>query len=200
MENVKNASENQLVVTAETTKRATFIGVNGYTNKQGEKSNQRLIGGITYEKCLQKDFKSLNTKRKFVFNKLSKKYPLELVAQAYNELHLSLEKRLSSPEIKEILRLQNDETIMRSDAQIDAYTQIAKGIKYHNENKEFHVFGLVFAKKVLVSIEYKKVNSKDLTICKNEIQKLCNFKQLKYRNFIFKDTEIKMQGETIIAK
>ena len=192
MENVKNASENQLVVTAETTKRATIIGVNAYTNKQGEISNQRLIGGITYEKCLVKDFKSLNDKRKFVFNRLSKKYSLELIAQAYNELHLSLEKRLSSPEIKEILRQQNDTTVKRSDAQIDAYTQIAKGVKFHKENKEYHVFGLVFAKKVLVSIEYKKVNSKELTICKNEIQKLCNFRQLKYRNFIFKDTEISL--------
>ena len=200
MENVKNASENQLVVTAETTKRATIIGVNAYTNKQGEISNQRLIGGITYEKCLVKDFKSLNDKRKFVFNRLSKKYSLELIAQAYNELHLSLEKRLSSPEIKEILRQQNDSTVNRSDAQIDAYTQIAKGVKFHKENKEYHVFGLVFAKKVLVSIEYKKVNSKELTICKNEIQKLCNFRQLKYRNFIFKDTEIKMQGETLKAE
>jgi hypothetical protein len=36
---------------------------------------------------------------------------------------------------------------MRSDAQIDAYTHIAKGIKINKETKLIHVFGLVVKKK-----------------------------------------------------
>jgi hypothetical protein len=43
---------------------------------------------------------------------------------------------------------------MRSDAQIDAYTHIAKGIKI-NKTKLIHVFWLVVKKTVLEAIEYK---------------------------------------------
>jgi hypothetical protein len=42
---------------------------------------------------------------------------------------------------------------MRSDAQIDAYTHIAKGIKTRNQINTF--FGLVVKKTVLEAIEYK---------------------------------------------
>jgi hypothetical protein len=43
---------------------------------------------------------------------------------------------------------------MRSDAQIDAYTHIAKGIKI-NKKPNYHTFGLVVKKTVLEAIEYK---------------------------------------------
>jgi hypothetical protein len=53
---------------------------------------------------------------------------------------------------------------MRSDAQIDAYTHIAKG-KINKDQINTH-FGLVVKKTVLEAIEYK-VASRELTLCKN---------------------------------
>ena len=100
-------------------------------------------------------------------------------------------------EQKEVLRQQNDKTIALSDAQKNAYTHITKGVKVNNETNQIHVFGLVVKKTVLVSIEYKQTNSRDLTIVQNKIKKLCEFKQLKYRNFIFDKAEVNLQGVTI---
>jgi len=169
MENVKNLDKAiSLIVAAHTIKGTAFVGLRDYVNKQ-----------------------------EIVLDKLSKKYPQPLLDKAYFELYESLEKRLSSPEIKEELRKQNDSTIARSDAQIDAYIHITKGVKIHKETELLHVFGLVVKKTVLEAIAYKNVASRDLTLCKNEIQKLCEFKGLKYRNFIFNKSEVKIQGFTI---
>lgn len=201
MENVKNLNDAiKLIVAAHTIKGTSFVGLREYVNKQGEKSNQTIIAGITYENCLLNDFNALQEYgiAKFLTNeKLTKKFNPELIRKAFFEVYESLEKRLSSPEIKEELRKQNDATIGRSDAQIDAYIHITKGIKLHKETELLHVFGLVVKKTILQPIEYKKVASRDLTLCKNEIQKICEFKGLKYRNFIFNKSEVKIQGFTI---
>lgn len=46
-----------LVLTAKQIKGTSFIGLRGYTNKQGDVSNQTIVAGITYENCLLHDFK-----------------------------------------------------------------------------------------------------------------------------------------------
>jgi hypothetical protein len=197
-----------LVLVAKTIKGTSFVGIKNYENKQGEVSNQTIVAGITYENCLVNDFKVLQEKQNEVFETLLAKKVLiknnkeilltsELVESAYKNVYTSLEKRLSSEEIKEALRQQNDKTIALSDAQKNAYTHITKGVKVNKETNEIHVFGLVVRKKVLVSIEYKETNSRDLTIVQNEIKKLCEFKQDKYRNFIFDKAEVNLQGVTI---
>ena len=84
-----------------------------------------------------------------------------------------------------------------SDAQKDAYIHITKGIKVNKETSQIHVFGLVQRKTVLKAIEYKQTNSRELTIVQNKIKKLCEFKQDKYRSFIFDKAEVKLQGVTI---
>lgn len=206
MENsVKNAV---VVAVAKTIKSTSFVGIRNYENKQGEVSNQTIVAGITYENCLLNDFKVLQEKQNEVFDTLLTKKVLvkkdktialtnEIILEAYKNLYTSLEKRLSSEEVKEALRLENDKTIALSDAQIDAYTHLAKGVKQNKETLEIHIFGLVVRKQVLKSIEYKEVNSRDLTIVQNEIKKLCEFKQDKYRNYKFEKGVIKMQGITL---
>lgn len=195
---MKNLGQNiELIANAKTIKGTSFIGVQNYTNSKGEVSNQTIVGGITYEKCLVNDFNALQTKQNEIFETLQKTYANSVIEIAYNNLYISLEKRLSSEEVKQALREQNDFTIKKSDAQIDAYIHIAKGVKLHKETQKLHIFGLVVRKKVIAPIEYKEVKSRELTIVQNKIKKLCEFKQDKYRNFIFDKAEVKLKGITI---
>ena len=143
---------------------------------------------------MQHDFKALQENRFKIFEEIVKKFDFEVVKQAYKELYESLEKRLSSEEVKEKLRLQGDATILKSDAQNDAYEYLAKGIKLHKETKKIHIFGMVVKKTILVPIEYKAVNSAPKTLCKEQIKKLCGFKESKMRNLIFDKSEVKIQG------
>ena len=188
--------QNNVVAIAKTIKGTTFVGTT-YRNAQGELSRQLVVSGITYENLLQHDFDSLQANQNNVFSSLEKKYSLELITLAYNNLFSSLEKRLSSDETKAKLLEQKDSTIVRSQAQKDAYTHVAKGIKVHNETNEIHVFGLVVKKTILEAIEYKETKSKELTIVQNKIKKLCDFKQTKYKTFIFQQGEFKMKGLTL---
>lgn len=195
---MSNSVKNSVVVAvAKTIKSTSFVGIRNYENKQGEVSNQTIIAGITYENCLLNDFKVLKEKQNEIFENFEKDYSNELILTAYSNLYNSLEKRLSSEEVKEALRQQNDKTIALSDAQIDAYTHLAKGVKQNKETNQIHIFGLVVRKQVLKPIEYKQTKSRDLTIVQNKIKKFCDFKQDKYRNFIFDKAELKMQGVTL---
>lgn len=195
---MKTQTQNSVVVAvAKTIKSTSFVGIRNYENKQGEISNQTIVAGITYENCLLNDFQSLQQNQKNVFNTLEKTYTFELIQTAYNNLLTSLEKRLSSDDVKEALRLENDKTIVLSDAQKNAYNHLAKGVKQNKETLQIHIFGLVVKKTILQPIEYKETKSRELTIVQNKIKKLCNFKQDKYRNFIFDNSEIKMQGLTL---
>jgi hypothetical protein len=187
----------KLLVAAKTIKGTSFIGIRNYANKQGEVSNQTIIAGITYENCLINDFKVLQENKDKVFGILQKDYSTELVETAYNNVYVSLEKRLSSEEVKEALRQQNDKTIGLSDAQKDAYINLTKGVKLHIETMQLHVFGLVVKKTVIKPIEYKETKSRELTIIQNKIKKVCEFKQGKYRNFIFDKAEVQLQGITV---
>ena len=141
--------------------------------------------------------KVLQENKDKIFGILQKDYSTELVETAYNNVYVSLEKRLSSDEVKEALRQQNDKTIGLSDAQKDAYIHLTKGVKLHIETMQLHVFGLVVKKTVIKSIEYKETKSRELTIIQNKIKKVCEFKQDKYRNFIFDKAEVQLQGITV---
>jgi hypothetical protein len=44
--------------------RYFFVGLRNYENKQGEKSNQTIIAGITYENCLSCDLQPATVKKK----------------------------------------------------------------------------------------------------------------------------------------
>jgi hypothetical protein len=198
MENTKTTLQNALLlVTAKKIKNNHFVGVRDYVNKQGEKSNYLINSGVSYLKILNDDLKSLTDNKKAIFETLEKSYPTELITTAFDNVLTSLNKRLSDEVTKEKLRAEGDKTITQSDAQIDAYINLATGVKLHKDSLKIHVYGLVVRKTILEPIEYKKVNSRDLTIVQNKIKKLANFKQDSYRTFIFEKAEVKMQGITI---
>lgn len=197
MTNLINNRNLELLVTAKTIKGTSFVGIRNYENKQGEVSNYTLNVGITYENVLKNDFNSLKENQTKIIQELEKNHSIALIEQAYKEIYTSLEKRLSDEQTKEQLRAENDKTIAQSDAQINAYISLAKGVKLHKDSLQLHVFGLVVKKTILQPIEYKKTNSRELTIVKNKIEKLCEFKQSKYRTFEFNKAEVKMQGITI---
>ena len=187
------------LVTAKTIKGTTFVGVRGYLNRYNELSNQTFLAGVSYANLLNNDLIKLTSNE--VKKKVVSLYTTNdktLVKKAYNELVISLKKRTSSEKEKEQLRANNDKTIKLSDAQINAYTQLAKGVKINDESNEVYVFGLMVRKTKLADGVYPVKNSQKKTIVKNAINKISDQRQAKYRMFkVGKADEINLQGVTI---
>lgn len=178
------------LVACKTIKGTTFVGVRNYENKQGEISNQTFLVGINYGKLLENDLKTLQA---FDIAPLIEKYDKEIVTKAYTELISSLVKRTASEMEKDVLRELEDVTIKRSDAQSDAYVNVAKGLKA--KDNDLYIYGLSVKKTVLVSVEYPPVKSQLKTIVKNEITKLAKLRGGKYKQFKLGNIEtLKIQG------
>ena len=175
--------------------KANFIGVANYENKFGEVSNLTFVVGITYKNLMEKNLKkltSISTLRKVV--EMFSNNDKTLVKKAYNELVSSLVKRLSSEEEKQKLRLKNDQTIKRSDAQKNAYIILEKGLKV--KDNQLYVYGIFLRKTIQQKGVYPKVNSQPKTIIKNKIKKyaeLGKFKTLKVGNM----EEINLMSDSI---
>ena len=183
------------IVSIKNIKGASYIGIRGYENKQGEISDYTLLANVSYENMLVNDLRKLVD---LDLTNLFAKYDLELVQKPYGELLESYTKRLSDETTKANLLAQGDETIVRSQAQIDAYINLGNGLRINKETNELHVYGLIARKKVIKSIEYKEVKSRLNTIIKNEISKLANLRSDKFRNFIVGNIdEIKINGMII---
>lgn len=186
-----------VVAVAKTIKGTSFLGIRAYENAKGEVSNYLLIAGYSHENAMQHDFDALKVNQPMVKETLLKEHSIELIEQAYAKVYESLEKRLSSDAVKELLRLQGDQTIKQSDAQNEAYEFLAKGVRLHTATNEVHIIGLEVKKEVIKPIEYKATKSAELTIVQNKIKKLCNFRESKIRTFKFNKAEVKIQGITI---
>lgn len=187
------------LVTAKTIKGTTFVGVRGYLNRYNELSNQTFLAGVSYANLLNNDLIKLtsNEVKKQVVS-LYATNDKALVKKAYNELVTSLKKRTSSEKEKEQLRANNDKTIKLSDAQIGAYTPLAKGVKINDESNEVYVFGLMVRKTKLADGVYPVKKKQKKTIVKDAIKVIADQRQAKYRMFkVGKAEEIKLQGVTI---
>jgi hypothetical protein len=190
----------KLVETAKTIKGTTICGIQNYLTDRGETSNYLICLGYIHENSLQKDFVSLQANKNRIIEQFSKVYPIALIDQVYTELYESLEKRLSSDKVKQALREQNDETILRSDAMKNGFEYIAKGVFLHIETDKVHLRGLEIKKTVIKPIapENKKVTkSSDKTILKRKVEYFCNFRQSKIRSFIFDKSEVRLKGITL---
>ena len=182
-----------LFVSVKNIKGTSFVGVQGYENKQGEISNQTFLVGINYTTLLKND---LQTLQNFDIATLTEKMDIETLTQAKTELIESLQKRLLSESEKEILLSQGDSTIVRSEAQNNAYLHLCKGLKL--KGTELYIYGLMVRKQIVKAIEYKKVNSKPLTIAKNLITKAANLREGKFKQFMLGSAEnINLKGITI---
>lgn len=174
-------------------KGTSFVGVKNYTNKEGEVSNQTFLVGINYENLLKNDYEKLLN---FDLSTLKTDIDKETLKAAYTELLDSLRKRLSDETEKARLLLKGDETIVRSEAQKDAYIQLCKGLK--TQDNFLYIYGLMVRKEVVKAIEYKKVNSAAKTIAKNLIKKAADLRETKYKMFkLGKVEELHIAGITI---
>lgn len=183
MKTAQNTIETKLnnvatLVACKTIKGTSFVGIRNYKNSQGEVSNQTFLVGINYGKLLQNDLDKLKA---FDIAPLIAKYEKETVANAYKELLTSLTIRTASELEKEILRSSGNATINRSDAQSDAYVDVAKGLKM--QDNCLYIYGLSVRKTVIEAIEYPTVKSQLKTIIKNEIKKLAKLQETKYKQF-----------------
>jgi hypothetical protein len=168
----------QTIVSVKSIKGTSFVGVRNYQNKEGEVSNQTFIVGINYAKLMANDLAKLKA---FDIATLDTTIPKDIVKEAHTKLIESLEKRLSSDEVKAELLANGDSTIIRSEAQQDAYTHISKGLKM--KDGLLYIYGLMVRKEILRKIEYKAVNSKPLTIAQNLIKKAAMLQETKYKQF-----------------
>jgi len=166
------------LVACKTINGTSFVGVRNYENSKDEISNQTFLVGINYAKLLESDLKTLKA---FDIKPLIAKYDKDIVTKAYTELLNSLIKRTASEFEKEILRASNDSTIKRSDAQADAFENIAKGLK--TKDGSLYIYGLCVKKTVLVEGNYPATKSQLKTIVKNEIKKAAELKETKFKQF-----------------
>ncbi len=84
----------------------------------------------------------------------------------------------------------------RSNGQIDAYTHIFSGVKVHNETGKLYIYGYRENKTDIQEATYKTVNSKPLTIAKNELRnRLRTGKST--QNSLKTGNELRLNGETL---
>jgi len=180
-------------VSVKNIKGTSFVGVKNYENKEGEVSNQTFVVGINYEQLLKNDYNKLLA---FDTDNLKTTIDKDTVKLAYTELLDSLRKRLLDEESKAKLLIKGDSTIVASEAQKNAYTNLCKGLK--TQDNYLYIYGLMVRKQVVKAIEYKKVNSADKTIAKNLIKKAAELRETKYKMFkLGKLEELHIAGITI---
>jgi len=132
----------------------SFISIKEYKNQYGEISNQTInIGKNLLKNAQLKDVETLKELDITTLNTKSDKVTLEL---ARTEMINSF----TNP----------DKT--RSNGQINAYTHITEGLKVHNQSAEIYVYGLRIRKETIIEGVYPTVNSKPLTVAKNELKTL----------------------------
>ncbi len=158
-------------------KGASFVGVKGYINQKGEESNYTVLVGFTYFETMKNDLEKLKS---FDITKVTGFSP-ELVKEAYAEMVLSLEKRLADEATKEALAAQNDATINRSEAQTNAYENLAKGLK--TQDGILYLYGLLQRKTKVKAIDYGPDTRKPKTIAKATIEKIAELRAANFRLF-----------------
>ena len=174
-------------------KGASFVGIKGYkSSTTGEVANHIVIANFSYGNAVEKDLKALdnatNEDVQAIANKSS--FTVDLIKVAIAKLAESFRKNM------------NPETASaQSLAQQNAYINISPCIKLHIETGKLHIYALAHSKQVLVEGEYKIVNSRELTLCQNEVKRYFNFSTAKYRNFIVNPDQlsgVNINGEKIV--
>lgn len=161
-----------------------FVAIKNYTNKNGEVSNYLINLGTKVDNAKRKDVVILE---ELNLNDLFKPFELVIAKVAREEMLKSALKNIK-PDLK-------DRTT-QSQGQTNAYTDVAKNIRVHNETGNIFIFGKVVKKEVLIKGEYPTVNSSDKTLAKNRIRKI--LKTPKYRSFSLEELKtVKMNRKTL---
>jgi len=130
----------------------SFIGVDYTSKESGEVSRMVILIGASYKSVVERSLAQLE--------EVEVKTVLEIQAKA--ELVASFKNTLTNME----KGLENDAYTKKG-----MYVSICKGIKVLEHDESFEVCGLVMSKKVLVEGTHKVVNSRPLTIIKNNLKK-----------------------------
>ena len=171
--------EIQTIVTAHTIKGTSFVGVRNYLNSKDELSNQTILVGADYGKAKEKDIAAV---REFDINSYESQFSEALRIQAKEKILNSLIAPAKA----------------QSEAQKDAYTHIGPGLKLHKESGDIMVFGFVVSKTILEKGNYPHKNSREMTLCQNEMKKQMNLRTGKYRQFkLGKASDLRLQGISI---
>lgn len=154
----------------------SFVSIKGYTNSYGEVSNNVVNVGASLTNAKAKDIETLQS--------------LDVTALGGDSILLE---KARVELINSFIKPNEN----RSQGQIDAYTIVAKGIKVHNTTGEIYIFGLRNSKSVVAEGVYPIVNSRPLTIAKNQLKK--DLKSNKFTQFKLSATSvIKANGEELI--
>jgi hypothetical protein len=155
---------------------ASFVSIKGYTNSFGEVSNNLVNVGASLTNAKTKDVETL---------------------QALDVTTLGGDTILLEKARVELINSFVSPNENRSNGQIDAYTIVGKGIKVHNESGEIYIFGLRNSKTIIEQGVYPIVNSRPLTLAKNQLKK--DLKSNKFTQFKLSSTAtIRMNGEELI--
>lgn len=142
---------NKLVAT--TKNGARFIGVTYRSKMSNELARHVVIVGIDYERCVQNSLVELES----MLPTLS--YDIQI--EAANELTYSLKNTLHNMS----LGTSNDNYKKKG-----VYVNVCNGLKINLNDGSFELQGLQVSKKVIEAGVYKVVNSKALTLAKNELR------------------------------
>lgn len=155
----------------------SFVSIRNYTNRYGEISNNLVNVGAKYENAKKKDIEFLENLN---ISEHQFKSDLSLIEEARKELIAAF--------------LKPDKN--RSNGQIEAYTNIVPGVKVHNETGVLYIYGYREKKEIIQKGEYPTVNSKPLTIAKDELRKL--LRTGKFTQYALEiGNEIRANGDTL---
>ena len=145
-----NVIANLSALLAKSPTGVSFVSIKGYTNSYGEVANNLVNVGASYENAKAKDVATL---------------------QAMDVTSMGGDTILLEKARVELINSFLNPNENRSNGQKDAYTHICKGIKVHNETGAVYIFGLREQKKVIIEGTYPVVNSRPLTLAKNQLKK-----------------------------
>ncbi len=178
----------------EVTKQGTRFMSFLYTTKGTEETSIYNINfGISYKTAVESDLAAVEAKDVSTIEipedlKL-KGVTTELLQEAKEKIILSATQNLT-------------EGVSESYTQKDTFESIGKGIRIHKDTDQIYIYGFVQSKTQVAEAKNPKkpVNSKPSTLAKALVEKACDFKRNKFKQFILNPENIagiKVSGEII---
>ena len=196
-------------------KGISFVSIVGYNNELGEKQNQLINVGCSFEKAKLDDLNwliSLNFSHKDIILETAR---IELIKafkiSSYIKLYGTDFAQIASAVTRSLSDLDTvvnftcttkevQTAFNRSKGQKDAYMVLGNGFKFNPETEEFYVYGFQVRDKVVtVQSEIEKADTRSaLTKAKDKLKS--KMKTSKFRQFkISEINTLKVMGETIIV-
>lgn len=175
----------------ESVKGASFVSINNYLAKtSGEVANHTVNINVSVKNAKLNDLQTLKNCTESDLNNISKlsNLSLDVLKTALAEMLTSAEKNLSE---------KIEDRTAQSQAQTDTYFHITPAIKIHKDTFDIYIFGQTIKKDVLVSGEFKTVNSSAKTLAKKAITKHLDLRAGKFREYCLGNIDtLKIAGTT----